>query len=126
MFDDHHGELAQMLLDQIAFCDARIGQLTARITGSVEAMPEAWGIDGDGTTGPDAGTGPDAAVLPAVARLAEIPGISPDLARSIIAEIGLDMSRVRTAAPLVAWSGLCPQPASPAPAPATGRKARAT
>src|SRR5207253_2407675 len=51
MFDDHHGELAQMLLDQIAFCDARIGQLTARITGSVAAMPEAWGIDGDGTTG---------------------------------------------------------------------------
>jgi len=62
MFDDHHGELAQMLLDQIAFCDTRIGQLTARITGSVAAMPEAWGVDGDGTTGPDAGTGPDAAV----------------------------------------------------------------
>ena len=47
MFDDHHGELAQMLLDQIAFCDARIGQLTARITGSAKAMPEAWGVNGD-------------------------------------------------------------------------------
>src|SRR4029077_15555990 len=102
MFDDHHGELARMLLDQIAFCDTRIGQLTLRITGSVEAMPQAWGIDGDGTTGPDA------AVLPAVARLAEIPGISPDLARSIIAEIGLDMSRFPTAAHLVSWAGLCP------------------
>ena len=44
-------------------------------------MPAAWGVDADGTTGPDAGTGPDAAVLHAVARLAEIPGISPDLAR---------------------------------------------
>ena len=50
----------------------------------------------------------DAAVLPAVARLAEIPGISPDLARSIIAEIGLDMSRFPTAPHLVSWAGLCP------------------
>ena len=122
MFDDHHGELAQMLLDQIAFCDTRIGQLTVRITGSVEAMPEAWGIDGDGTTGPDAGTGPDAAVLPAVTRLAEIPGISPDLARSIIAETGLDMSRFPTAAHLVSWAGLCPSARQSGPRTRNGKK----
>jgi transposase len=122
MFDDHHGELAQMLLDQIAFCDARIGQLTARITGSVAAMPEGWGIDGDGTTGPDAGTGPDAAVLPAVARLAEIPGISEDLARSIIAETGLDMSRFPTAAHLVSWAGLCPSARQSGPRTRNGKK----
>ena len=122
MFDDHHGELAQMLLDQIAFCDTRIGQLTVRITGSVEAMPGAWGIDGDGATGPDAGTGPDAAVLPAVARLAQIPGISPDLARSIIAEIGLDMSRFRTAAHLVSWAGLCPSARQSGPRTRNGKK----
>ena len=122
MFDDHHGELAQMLLDQIAFCDTRIGQLTVRITGSVEAMPEAWGIDGDGTTGPDAGTGPDAAVLPAAARLAEIPGISPDLARSIIAETGLDMSRFPTAAHLVSWAGLCPSARQSGPRTRNGKK----
>ena len=41
MFDDHHGELAQLLLDQAAFCDTRIAQLTARITASVTAMPAA-------------------------------------------------------------------------------------
>jgi transposase len=122
MFDDHHGELAQMLLDQIAFCDTRIGQLTARITGSVEAMPEAWGIDGDGTTGPDAGTGPDAAALPAAARLAQIPGISPDLARSIIAETGLDMSRFPTAAHLVSWAGLCPSARQSGPRTRNGKK----
>ena len=122
MFDDHHGELAQMLLDQIAFCDTRIGQLTARITGSVEAMPEAWGIDGDGTTGPDAGTGPDAAVLPAAARLAQIPGISPDLARSVIAETGLDMSRFPTAAHLVSWAGLCPSARQSGPRTRNGKK----
>ena len=94
MFDDHHGELAQLLLDQAAFCDARIAQLNARITAAVAAMPAAWGVDADGTTGPDAGTGPDAAALPAVARLAEIPGISPGLACSIIAETGLGHEQV--------------------------------
>ena len=108
MFDDHHGELAQLLLDQIASLDAKIAQLTARAAELTAAMPAAWGVDADGTTGPGAGTSPDAPVLNAVARLAEIPGISPDLARSIIAETGLDMSRFRTAAHLVSWAGLCP------------------
>jgi transposase len=122
MFDDHHGELAQMLLDQIAFCDTRIGQLTVRITAAVKAMPEAWGVNGDGTTGPEAGTGPDAAALPAVTRLAEIPGISPELARSIIAETGLDMSRFPTAAHLVSWAGLCPSARQSGPRTRTGKK----
>jgi len=108
MFDDHHGELAGLLLDQIAFLDAKIAQLTSRATGLAAAMPAAWGINADGTTGPDAGTSPDAPVLNAVARLAEIPGISQDLARSIIAETGLDMTRFPTAAHLVSWAGLCP------------------
>jgi transposase len=108
MFDDHHGELAQLLLDQIAVCDDRIAQLTARAAGLAAAIPGAWGINADGTTGPGAGTGPDAPVLNAVARLAEIPGVSEDLARSIIAEIGLDMSRFPTAGHLVSWAGLCP------------------
>ena len=44
-----------------------------------------------------------------MARLAEIPGISPGLACSIIAETGLDMSRFPTAAHLVSWAGLCPR-----------------
>ena len=122
MFDDHHGELARMLLDQIAFLDERATQLTARITAAVTAMPAAWGVDGDGTTGPDAGTGPDAAVLPAVQRLAEIPGISPDLARAIIAETGLDMSRFPTAAHLVSWAGLCPSARQSGPRTRAGKK----
>jgi transposase len=122
MFDHHHGELAGMLLDQIAFCDERITQLTTRITETVAAMPAAWGVDADGTTGPDAGTGPDAAVLPAAARLAEIPGISPDLARAIIAEVGLDMSRFPTAAHLVWWAGLCPSARQSGPRTRNGNK----
>jgi transposase len=122
MFDDHHGELAGLLLDQIAFLEERVTQLTTRITAAVAAMPAAWGVDADGTTGPDAGTGPDAAVLPAVARLAEIPGLSPDLARSIIAEVGLDMSRFPTAAHLVSWAGLCPRARQSGPRTRSGKK----
>jgi transposase len=109
MFDDHHGELAQMLLDQIDFLSTRIAWLTSRIEEGIAAIPAAQGVDADGVTGPAAGTGPDAIVLPAVARLDEIPGISAELACSIIAETGLDMTRFPTAAHLVAWAGLCPR-----------------
>ena len=111
MFDDHHGELAQLLLDQITALDGKITQLDTRIEQAVAAMPAAWGINADGTTGPEAGTGPDAPdapVLPAVARLAQIPGVSENLARAIIAEAGLDMARFPTAGHLVSWAGLCP------------------
>ena len=88
LFDGHHGELARMLLDQIAFLGERIAQLTERAAELAAAMPAAWGINADGTTGPDAGATADAPVLNAVARLAEIPGVSENLARTIIAESG--------------------------------------
>jgi transposase len=122
MFDDHHGELAQLLLDQIAFLDGPIAALTARAAGLTAAMPEAWGVDADGTTGPGAGTTPGAPVLNAVARLAEIPGISEDLARTIIAETGLDMTRFPTAARLVSWAGLCPSARQSGPRTRAGKK----
>ncbi len=122
MFDDHHGELAALLLDQIAALDAKIAQLGARAAELTAAMPAAWGIDPDGATGPAAGTGPDAPVLNAVDRLAEIPGLSPDLARTIIAETGLDMTRFPTAAHLVSWAGLCPSARQSGPRTRTGKK----
>jgi transposase len=108
MFDTHHGELAGLELDQITFLDTRIRQLDDRIEETLAQIPASWGIDADGSTGPGAGTGPDAAVLPAVARLAEIPGISLETAAAIIAETGLDMTRFPDAAHLVSWAGLCP------------------
>jgi transposase len=122
MFDDHHGELAGLLLDQIAGLDGKIAQLSARAAGLAAAMPAAWGVDADGTTGPAAGTTPGAPVLNAVARLAEIPGVSPDLARSIIAETGLDMSRFPTAGHLVSWAGLCPSARQSGPRTRAGKK----
>jgi transposase len=125
MFDDHHGELAGLLLDQISFLDARISQLTTAITGHLATIRAAWGIDTGGATGPGAGTGPDAAVLPAAARLDEIPGISAELAASIIAETGLDMTRFPTAAHLVSWAGLCPPTRQSGPRTRQSKPARA-
>jgi len=57
-----------------------------------------------------------------VARLAEIPGVSPDLARAIIAEVGLDMSRFPAAAHLVSWAGLCPSARQSGPRIRAGKK----
>ena len=108
-FDDHHAELARMLLDQIDHLTAQIGTLTSRIEELITAIPAAQGVNADGTTGPGAGTGPDAAVADAITRLDEIPGISPLGAQVILAEIGLDMTRFPTAGHLVSWAKLCPR-----------------
>jgi len=43
-----------------------------------------------------------------IALLCKIPGVSKLAAVSILAEIGIDMSRFSTAAHLVAWAGMCP------------------
>jgi hypothetical protein len=91
-FDDHHGELARILLDQIDALTDQVEHLSTRIEQMIAAIPTAQGADSDGTTGPDAGTGPDVAQLSAIARLDEIPGIGPRAAQIIIAEIGLDMT----------------------------------
>jgi len=108
-FDDHHGELAAILLTQIDALTSQIDQLTARIGELITAIPAAQGIDADGSTGPQAGRGPDSPVLPAISRLEEIPGISRHAAQVIIAEVGLDMSRFPTAGHLVSWARLCPR-----------------
>ena len=60
-FDDHHGELARMLLDQIDALTTQIERLTARIEELIAVMPAARGVDADGTTGPGAGEGLGAA-----------------------------------------------------------------
>jgi transposase len=108
LFDDRHARLARIHLDHIDFLDQKAAALDDEITACLEEIPGAWGTDAGGETGPDAGNGPDAAVLPAAARLAEIPGVTEDLARMIIAETGLDMTRFQTAGHLVSWAGLAP------------------
>jgi transposase len=108
-FDDHHAELARMLLDQIDALSAQIGKLTTRIGELIAAIPAAQGVDADGTTGPDGGHGEGAPVLPALERLDEVTGIGREAAQAIIAEIGLNMTAFPTAAHLVSWAKLSPR-----------------
>jgi len=104
-FDDHHGELARIMLDQIDGLTREIEQLTTRIDELIAAIPAAGipGHDGD-DTGNRA-----ARALPAVQRLAEIPGIGQSGAQAILAEVGLDMTRFPTPEHLVSWAKLCPR-----------------
>jgi transposase len=108
-FDDHHAELARMLLDQIDALNTQIATLTTRIEELLTAMEPQTRTDEPDT--PDgAGTVAEPAREAAtIERLDEIPGISPGLAQIILAEIGLDMSRFPTAAHLVSWAKLCPR-----------------
>ncbi len=105
---DHHRLLIRAHLDYITFLDRQVAALEDEAEAALDAIPAAWGISATGETGPGAGHGPDPAVLPAAARLAEIPGVSPALARAIIAETGLDMTRFPTPAHLASWAGLAP------------------
>lgn len=111
-FDDHHAELAAMLLAQIDALDASIAQLTARIQALLDQLPAAQAADDPG----ERGSGEHAEVtaiigqaLHAVQRLDEIPGISPQIAQVILAEVGLDMTRFATAEHLASWAKLCPR-----------------
>ncbi len=123
MFDDHHGELAALLLDQIAALDAKITQLGARAAELTAAMPGAWGIDADGTTGPGAGTGPDAPVLNAVARLAEIPDSAPTWPGPSSPRPGWTWPGSPPQAIWCRGQGCARSPGSPAPGAGPGRNA---
>jgi transposase len=106
-FEEHHAEIARMLLDQIDSLSRQAGRLDILVSEQLASIPAAWGADGDGVTGPGAGTGSDAAALPAADRLDEVPGITAGLARSIISETGLDMTRFPAPDHLVSWIGYC-------------------
>jgi transposase len=106
-FDDHHGELARMLLDCYDALTAQIERLTSRIDALIGQLPAAQ----PSAAGDDSGAArtSEDRLLSAVERLDEVPGIGPRGAQLIIAELGLDMTQFPTAGQLVSWSRLCPR-----------------
>jgi len=111
-FDDHHADLARLLLDQIDACSDKVERLTARIEALVADL-------GDPEPPPERGAGPTSDVpvtndgsgppLSTVERLDEVPGIAERAAQILIAEIGLNMAQFPTPAHLVSWAKLSPQ-----------------
>ena len=136
-FDDHHRELARMLLDQIDTLTAQIAALTSRIEQLLAAMPDTRSR-GDGGTGgdpdrPSTGHGvepetaarfTDATLLTPVERLDEITGIGELNAQVVLAEVGLDMTRFPTPAHLVSWAKLCPRTIQSGPVTRGGKTGR--
>jgi transposase len=120
-FDEHHGELARMLLDQIDSLGAQIERLTLRIDELIEAIPAAR-APAEPADGPPAGspTGGDPP-LPALDRLDEIPGLARRGAQVILAEIGLDMARFPSPAHLASWTRLSPRTVESGPRRHPGR-----
>jgi transposase len=80
----HHTALARQILAHIDFLDATIDTLTREIVERLVPFQAA------------------------VELLKTIPGVSDLTAQTIIAEIGVDMSRFPTAGHLAAWAGVAP------------------
>jgi transposase len=80
----HHRHLIGMVLHQIATLDADIASLDRQAAEAMRAHPDV--ID----------------------RLSQIPGIGPQAALQIIAEIGAGASAFASASKLASWIGVCP------------------
>ena len=83
-FTAHHAFLLQMMLDRIDGLTARVEEVTARIEEQIAPYARA------------------------VEQLDEITGVGITSAQELIAEIGVDMSRFRTAGHLVSWAKFAP------------------
>jgi transposase len=129
-FDDHHAELAQVLLGQIDALDVQIDKLTDRINQLIADLPAEATADTDGghtdddPPPPQPGTGGPR--LSTVQRLTQIPGISIEGAQVILAELGLDMTRFPTPEHLVSWAKLCPRTIQSGAKHKTGKTRKAT
>jgi transposase len=105
-FDEHHAELADILLGQIDSLTAQIEWLDTRAEQIIADIPAA-----QARPTPAASTTSDTppAYLAAVDRLDEITGIGRHGAQTIIAEVGLSMDVFPTSAHLVSWSKISPR-----------------
>ena len=82
---DHHRFLIGQHLKMIEQVEATIGEFDARIEAALAPFRDAAG------------------------RLKDIPGVSDNVAQTVIAEIGADMNAFPTADHLVSWAGMCPR-----------------
>src|SRR4051812_6721569 len=96
---DHHRFMLKQLLDQADYLGKQIQSFEDRIDQIMIQAGREADAEGKGEEGPFA---------KAVRRLDPIPGINRRAAQSILAEIGHDMSRFKSAAHLASWAGLCP------------------
>jgi transposase len=91
-FTEHHALLIGLCLEHTAHLEATIGRLDERVDAlftsstSQDSVPFARARD----------------------RLDTIPGVGKRAAETIIAEIGVDMTRFPTAAHLASWAGVAP------------------
>jgi transposase len=109
-FDEHHGELTRILLDQIDALDTTLEQLTTRIDALIADIPAARAPGTPTDNGGEVVGNVDAPVpLPVLQRLDEIPGLGITGAQTIIAEIGLDMTCFPTPQHLASWAKLTPR-----------------
>jgi transposase len=83
-FSDHHGLLAQMMLDRIDAIDASIDRLDVQIDTEMAPFRDK------------------------IRHLMTIPGVGRRTAEVIVAETGADMGRFATPADLCSWAGMCP------------------
>ena len=86
--NEHSRFLLKLHLDTHNDLEAKIERLEAQIDQVLHALPP---------------------FAEALALLQTIPGVGSGIARTILAEVGVDMSRFPTAGHLVSWAGLCPR-----------------
>jgi transposase len=91
-FREHHAVLIGMALEHAEYIETSIAKLDTQIDGLFSANTSEAGVP----------------FVQARDRLATIPGVAQRAAETIIAEIGVDMSRFPTAGHLASWAGLAP------------------
>jgi transposase len=82
---DHHRFLIGQHLKTIEQIEATIAEFDARLEGALAPFHDAAG------------------------RLKDIPGVSDNVAQTLIAEVGVDMTAFPTDVHLVSWAGMCPR-----------------
>lgn len=97
-FTGHHAYLVGKLLDLHDRLEVEIAELNARIEALIGEIDPGPPPDDDH---------PDR--MPLLERLDQIPGVSPEIAADIIAEIGVDMARFPTPGHLSSWAKLTPR-----------------